>query len=603
MKLNDGSRIIHCIYFILNERTDENFNKCIEACRKYLSKHKGISKFSIGKRAEDLRREVNDCAFDIAMTIIFENKEAYDDYLNDPDHEEWFVVTKSYVAQTSTRVFDSYLAYGNPPKVISKDLVEQLSSKIEGYVLEPGDSRFVESTQIDNGRIQLKPGLIVLANNSKDVKETLDFVKKNNLPFNIKGGGHSAAGYCLNKDGVVLDMMHLNDMSFDKKNETIKVGMGVRWKSVYEFMEKTNTGLIPVGGGCPTVGPAGFVLGGGYSFVSRSYGLCVDNLLSLNIITPDGKLRKVGHDSSTKEDKDIFWACRGGGGGNFGIVTEMEMRVRKPHSEKMLVGQITFPMEQAVEVIDFYNKWVETLPDSMAVYGRWGQQPDAVDASKKIKTLSLTPVYNGHFKDGIELLQGILKMGPINSNIRNMTLPQWEFYNGYSTLVANRSAYIKSLMIKPTKMDAKVAKVFVEFMTKAPSDESFVVWTHGGGQISKKTNAETAFYHREARFIPELKAIWDLNKPNDRQKNIEWSNDFFDELTRTSEAPGAYVNYIDPLLHNWQNKYYGENYARLESIKNNIDPDNYFNFQQSIGSNFNPPQIIKDLSPLDRTKI
>src|SRR6185295_16135521 len=114
--------------------------------------------------------------------------------------------------------------------------------------------------------------------------------------------------------------------------------------------------------GCPTVAPPGFMLGGGYSFVSRSYGLSIDNLISLKIITPDGELRQIGADSKSADDIDLFWACRGGGGGNFGIVTEMEMRVRKPLSEKMLVGQIRFPLEQTEEVLGYYNDWVEEIP-------------------------------------------------------------------------------------------------------------------------------------------------------------------------------------------------------------------------------------------------
>jgi len=192
----------------------------------------------------------------------------------------------------------------------------------------------------------------------------------------------------------------------DAKKETVTAEMGVIWYDVYKFMQATGTGLIPVGGGCPTVAPPGFMLGGGYSFVSRSYGMSIDNLLSLKIITPDGELRHIGLHSKAKEDIDLFWACRGGGGGNFGIVTEMEMNVRKPFSEKMLVGQIRFPLEKAEEVLDYYNDWVEKIPDTMAVYGFMGNQKDLVDKTTNVKVLGLTPVFNGECAEGIDLLQG-----------------------------------------------------------------------------------------------------------------------------------------------------------------------------------------------------
>jgi len=636
VKINDGSRIAHSIYFILEERTDANRKKCIAACREYLAQHPGISRFSIGTLAEDLRRGVNDQSFDVAMNLVFENQDAYLAYLDDPTHEEWFKKTKGYVLQGETRVFDSYLIHGNPrelgdPKeLISDKQIEDLSSKLQGYALEPSDSRYRTTTQIDNGRVQLHPGVVVLPSNANDIVQTLRFVRDNHLPFTIKAGGHSAAGYCLNDRGVVLDMLHLNKITFDKKKETVTVGMGARWKAVYEHMEDTGTGLIPVGGGCPTVAPAGFIQGGGYSFVSRSYGMGVDNLLSLTIITPDCERRVVGVDSTSAEDRDLFWACRGGGGGNFGIVTEMTLRVQKPHSKKMLVGQIQFPIEQGPEVIEYYNEWVETLPDAMAVYGRWGKQPDAQiqqlhdavivrrrppnqlnpDPLKKLKVVSLTPVFNGPFEEGMDLLHDLLKLGPINANLFNMTLPEWEEYNGFTTLVANRSAYIKSLILKPGTMTAKVAKIFVKYMSSprdennCPNDDSFVVWTHAGGAISRKSPEETAFWHRDARFIPELKAIWDIDQPGDTQKNVEWANKFFAELAQESDASGAYVNYIDPLLHDWPRMYYGDNYERLETIKRKIDPDNIFSFQQSIGSTFNPPRRpSKDLTPLDRTSV
>lgn len=484
--------------------------------------------------------------------------------------------------------------------MISQTLLNELSRKLSGYILEPEDSRYATALQIDNGRIRLRPGVIVFPTSADDVVLTLRFILDNNLPFTVKGGGHSAAGYCLNDDGVVIDMVHLNAISFDPKKPSVTVQMGARWSEVYEYMEATETGLIPVGGGCPTVGISGFMLGGGYSFVSRSYGMSIDNLLSLTIVTPDGHLRRVGLESTSAEDKDLFWACCGGGGGNFGIVIEMEMLVQEPRSERMLVGQIRFPIDRGEEVIGFYNKWVETLPDEMAVYGYWGQQPNVVHPTERIKTVGLTPVYNGPYKDGIDLLQDIMRLAPLSAAIHDMTLPEWEAYNGAFTLVRSRSAYMRSVIMEPLAMTAEVAKIFVDYISNAPSPDSFAVWTHAGGAVSKKSPADTAFPHRTARFIPQVKAIWDSDKPGDARKNVTWAHEFFEELG--NHARGAYVNYIDPLLHNWHEMYYRDNYQRLLDIKKKVDPDNILSFQQSIGSAFNPPKPpLIDLSPLNRT--
>lgn len=488
--------------------------------------------------------------------------------------------------------------------MISPASINELAHRLSGYILEPGDDKYEAATHIDNGRIQRRPRVIIRPMAVEDVALGLKFATEHNVPFTIKGGGHSAAGYCLNDDGVVMDMRHLNAISFDKKKQSATIQMGVIWKEVYQFMANTGTGLIPVGGGCPTVAPPGFLLGGGYSFVSRSYGMSIDNLVGMRIVTPDGELRHVGVASKSAADKDLFWACCGGGGGNFGIVVEMEIIVQKPRSEKMLVGQIRYPLEQTEEVLGYYNDWVEKLPDEMAVYGRFGPMPDPVphDPPKSIKTIGLTPVFNGEYAKGIDLLQGLLKLKPIVTELHNMTLPDWEFFNGYSTLVGSRAAYIRSLILPKGGMNNKAAKVFVKYMNNSPSPDSFAVWTLTGGAIAKKAPGDTAYVHRGARFVPEIKSIWDLDKPGDARKNVEWAYEFFEELATASKATGAYVNYIDPLLHDWTRKYYGDNYERLEAIKKKVDPGNVFSFQQGIGSTFNPKdQRPLDLSPLNRT--
>ncbi len=235
--------------------------------------------------------------------------------------------------------------------------INELSRALSGYILQPGDADYEAAIQIDNGRIQFRPRLIIFPAVVEDVQLGLKFAIAENLPLAIKGGGHSAAGYCLNEGGVVIAMKNLNKITFDPRKETVTMEMGVIWRDVYKFMQDTGTGLVPIGGGCPTVAPPGFMLGGGYSFVSRSYGMSIDNLLSMKIVTPDGEIRHIGIESTDTEDIDLFWACRGGGGGNFGIVTEMEIRVRRPYSETMLVGQIRYPLAQTEEVLGYYNDW------------------------------------------------------------------------------------------------------------------------------------------------------------------------------------------------------------------------------------------------------
>jgi FAD/FMN-containing dehydrogenase len=172
--------------------------------------------------------------------------------------------------------------------VILTTAINELSHQLSGYILQAGDVQFEGAIKIDNGRITLRPLLIVRPTVVEDVMLAFKFAVEHNLPFTVKGGGHSAAGYCLNDGGLVIDMKHLNKITFNKKTGSLTAEMGVIWYDVYKFMLETGTGLVPIGGGCPIVAPPGFMQGGGYSFVSRSYGMSVDSLLAVKIITPDG---------------------------------------------------------------------------------------------------------------------------------------------------------------------------------------------------------------------------------------------------------------------------------------------------------------------------
>ncbi len=482
--------------------------------------------------------------------------------------------------------------------MVPQQRIDQLRRDLSGTLLQPGDAGYLQAVQIDNGRVERHPTVIVFADSADDVALTMRFARDNDLPLTVLGGGHSAAGYCLNIGGVVVSLAHMNTLTLNEEERIVRVETGALWRQIYDELEASGTGLIPVGGGCPTVGIPGFMLGGGYSFVSRSYGMSVDNLLAIELVTPDGRLQRVGVDSKDPEDVDLFWACRGGGGGNFGVATAFEIRVHQPNTPRMLVGQIRYPIEQAQEVLGFYNKWVESLPDAMAVYGYLGNTPNPADPDDLIPSFGLTPIFNGDFAEGIGLIEPLLRFQPIYAELYNMTLPEWEVFNGSTTLVDRRDAYIFSGNLPPGGMTPEVIALFQRFMASSPSMDTFGVWTHAGGKISQVPGDATAFAHRDARFIFEIKAIWD--EPDETRENVEWAYRFNQALEPYFQ--GAYVNYIDPLLSDWARKYYGGNLRRLEAIKRQVDPDGFFHFQQAVGSKFEPKTGLPlDLSPLNRT--
>ena len=476
---------------------------------------------------------------------------------------------------------------------------QKLAGLIKGRVAEPGDPDYLRCVHIDNGRINRPPRAVVVPADVDDVAKTVRFAGEQGLRLTVRSGGHSATGYCLNEEGLVLDMRTLGQLDLDPEQETIRIGMGAIWRDVYHHLQVSRTGLVAVAGGCLGVGAGGFLLGGGYSFVSRSFGLGIDSVMSLTLVTADGSIRKVGP-KSKGADADLFWAACGGGGGNFGVAVESELKLHRPNQPNVSAGQILFPFYRVDDILPAYNEWVSTLPDAMAVYGFLGNQPDPKNGGAPALFLRFTPVFNGSFAEGMSLLQPLFKLQPSSVSLYSMTLPEFEAMAGASTSVSGRGAYIRSALLAPGTMDAKLAGVFKHYMSRMPTSESFVVWTHAGGQIARRQPGDTAYWHRKSLFMPEVKAIWDANQPQDARRVTEWAYDFFEEVGKY--ADGAYLNYIDPLLRDWKQKYYGGNFDRLSKIKKTVDPKNFFHFQQGISSKFQPDgRRPLDLGPLSVT--
>jgi hypothetical protein len=473
--------------------------------------------------------------------------------------------------------------------------IDQLRNQLTGKLLQAGDPGYAQSLVIDNGRIDLRPGVVAMCADAQDVVTAYKFAVEHEMPFTVRGGGHSAAGYCLNQGGLVINLSNMTGKRLDTDRQVCWAQTGNRWHDIYIYLQNSNTGFIPIGGGCPTVGIPGFMLGGGLSFVSRSYGLSVDNLVSIDIVTPDGVLRTISADSKSKEDQDLWWACRGGGGGNFGIAVAFELRIHKPRTKTMLVGQIRYPAEAAQEIYGFYNDWIETVPNELAVYGFMGKVPLPAHPDTTVNSIGLTPIFNGDPREGMELIAPILKFPNIFINLYNMTLPDFEIFNGLLTNVGGKQAYIRSGFMAPKAFTPPAISTLTDAMASAPSPNSLLVWTHMGGKIENVENRDTAFWHRKARFLWEVKSIW----ANDDQllSNVGWGY-ALGEAMKPHDV-GAYVNYIDPLLSNWKQEYYGENQAELMRIKKQWDPAGHFTFQQSVDSSFEPTP--GNFSPLFRT--
>jgi hypothetical protein len=235
----------------------------------------------------------------------------------------------------------------------------------------------------------------------------------------------------------------------------------------------------------------------------------------------------------------------------------------------------------------------------MAVYGMMRRFPDPRRGGEPSLTLRFTPIYNGTLARGIELLKPLTEQTPSSVELYSMNLPEWENFIGTATQIKGHSAYIRSSILSKGGFNEDVALICKKYMSRAPSPDSYVVWTHTGGKIRKLDVGSYA--HREAEFTLELKSIWNSAQPEQARPNIEWAVRFFDELK--PHSTGAYINYIDPLELDWQARYYNKQYDPLLLVRDKWDSQSQFKFQQGIGSTYITAQRGKplDLSPLTRT--
>jgi len=481
---------------------------------------------------------------------------------------------------------------------ITKAVVKDLEKNVTGEILTPNEPGYVDAVRTYNGAVRHRPIVVVRPENSADLSNVLKYANKNDVRVTARSGGHSSNGYGLNSTGIVVDTRSLSEISSD--GDEISVGAGATWADIYSHLAVHNPQAFVVGATWPSVGVSGFLMGGGYSFVSRSMGLACDNIVSCQFTTAEGAELQAKEDSEDHDASDLFWAIKGGGGGNFGIASEF--RIRKHIAKNlMLTGVVTFPFDRIDELFDFYSNWITTLPKTISVYGTILSAIDPVDTGKSDLVIRLSFAFTGSYSEGISLLAPLLRLRPMETRLYQMGLSQWANYLGGNDPGGQFGAYTRSAMLQAVDLKSMVS-VLKTYLMAIPKEAVFLVWTHGGGAIQDALSEKSAFPHRDADFVFAVRVFWPVDKPELMRGLVTWGYRFFEELKPKSK--GAYVNYIDPLLCDWHDEYYKQSYDKLLSVQKKFDPKGSMQFQQGIGSDFSPAGIFDgqlDLEPVFRT--
>ncbi|KAJ4126966.1 hypothetical protein NW768_008587 [Fusarium equiseti] len=466
-------------------------------------------------------------------------------------------------------------------------LTEALS---EDQVLIPGTEAYSRATFIGNLNYRsINPAVVVKARSIQDVQSTISFANQNSVKLTVKVGGHGWMGYSLNQGGMVLDMSLMNDCHIDSDNKTIQMQGGAVWGDVYDKLQDKRD--VVLSAMCASVGVSGFTLGGGISPLSRSYGLGCDSLLEMTVVTAEGEVVTVSKDEEDERKRDLFWALCGGGGGNFGVTVSMTSKLHRLRDQagKVVSGELTWNLPQQQVAFDQAMKTFNSnnCPAELTVNGVWSH------GDNKQFTAGMNIIYNGNMEQAQEALKSILVHQPAENTLQEMNWTEvsesdegWvadsKVYHHHASFILPEGAITHELTSTVNSLMKEAANIVgITKENKRNSPKCSFKWNHIGARTSELTSTDTAFYWRDGHYVASMNIQW--TDPSKRQCILNFIARCQDQLLPFAiEKKAAYVNYIDGAVSNWEEAYYGENYARLQKVKTEWDSENFFINDQSI---------------------
>jgi FAD/FMN-containing dehydrogenase len=451
---------------------------------------------------------------------------------------------------------------------LDMSLIDELKPQIRGEILSSRQPEYDAARSLWNGMIDKRPAAIVRCSGVADVIATVNFARDRKLPLAIKAGGHNVSGKAVCDNGIVIDLAPMNNVRIDPEARRARAGAGAKWGAFDH--EAQAFGLTTTGGVVSSTGVAGLTLGGGIGYLTRTYGLACDNLISADVVTADGRLVRASAD----ENADLFWALRGGGG-NFGVVTSLEFRL---HAVGPMVAAATIfhAIEDARDVLNFYRAFNEQAPDELACYAMIVNAPDDLPDQTGKAVLALVAVYSGDAEEGRRLMTPLVEHGtPLVAVVDAMpyTVMQTAFDAGnpHGARYYWKSQYLSGL-------DDDLLDIIATRARDFRGQHTIIGIEPLGGAQSRVDPDATAFVHRD---VPYSLGIWTgWQDPADDQANISWTRAFFDAVQ--TFGAGAYVNYLGEDESDRLAEVYGGNYARLLEIKQKWDPDNLFQQNHNI---------------------
>ena len=457
------------------------------------------------------------------------------------------------------------------PGTLDEEGVATLRTQMRGELVQPGDAHYEAARRVYNGMIDKHPALIARCTDVADVISAVHFARENALTVAVRGGGHNGPGLGTCDDGLVIDLSPMRGVRVDPATRTIRVGGGCVWGEVDHATHAF--GLAVPSGIVASTGVGGLTLGGGVGNLSRKYGLTIDNLLSVDLVLADGRVVTASAD----ENADLFWAVRGGGG-NFGVVTSFLFRGNPVHT--VYGGPIFWPLEQAAELLPFWQDWVLAAPDDINGWFAFLTVPPGAPFPEQYHLQPMCAIvccFTGALEDGPAAFAPLRRFrppafdfaGPIPfPALQSMFDPlippglQWywraDFFNHYS--------------------DEAIA-AHVHYGSRMPTALSQMHIYPINGAAGRVGGQDTAWSYRDANFAQVIVGV--DPDPANSARLTAWAKDYSTALHPYS-AGGAYLNMIMDEGEERIKTAYRDNYARLSQIKARVDPQNFFHVNQNI---------------------
>jgi FAD/FMN-containing dehydrogenase len=443
--------------------------------------------------------------------------------------------------------------------------VAELTARVSGPVLAPGDDAYDETRRVHNGLIDRRPALIVRCRKPEDVVAALAFARDAGLDVSVRGGGHNVAGRAVADGGLMIDLAEMKTITVDPGGATATAGGGVTWAELNEATAEH--GLAVTGGAISTTGIAGLTLGGGLGWLMAKYGLAADNLVSVQLVTASGEV----HDVDASSHPDLFWALRGGGG-NFGVATSFTYRMHPV--DTVVGGLIAHPFDAARNMLRFYRDAVAEASDDLTVFAGLVHAPDGSGA----KLAAMVVFHTGDADAAERELEPFKAWGsPAVVDVGAMPYPVMNTILDAGFPGGSLNYWLSKFT---RELSDELIDVLVERFATAPSPMTSVLLERFHGAVTRVGVTDTAVPHRDEGWNVVLAGIW--TEPSDTDANIAWTRETFAALA-PHVGTGRWLNYLaDDQGDDAIRAAYGPNYDRLREVKRRFDPDNVFHLNHNI---------------------